>query len=516
MLLKDLVETSQAVAATPSRLKKIARLADTLARLAPDEIEAGMAFLSGRPLQGRIGLGWAAISRVEAPPAAIGTLTLHDVDEAFFRIASLSGPGAARARSRLLAQLFERATSTEQHFLKGLLSGGLRQGAVEGVLTEAVAAAASLAPGAVRQAAMLSGNLAEIARVALTGGGLSHYALELFRPVEPMLASAAGTTSEALAVLGGEAALELKLDGARIQAHKQGSRVRVFSRNLRDVTEAVPEIAAVVAGLPAHELVLDGEALGLAADGAPLPFQETMRRFGRRVETAGIPPDSQLVPFFFDCLFLDGRPLLDDPQRGRSAAVQRLTGTRAVPQRIVSDARAADLFFEETIARGHEGLMAKRLDAPYAPGVRGKSWLKIKRVRTLDLVILAAEWGSGRRRGWLSNLHLGARDEARGGFVMLGKTFKGLTDEMLEWQTRELLSREVSRSGHIVVVRPELVVETAFNDLQESPQYPGAIALRFARVKAHRPDKAAADADTLETLQKIYEGMTGRPAPRRR
>jgi DNA ligase-1 len=390
----------------------------------------------------------------------------------------------------------------------------LRQGAVEGVLTDAIAKASDAKADVVRHAAMMSGDLTEVARVALVDGpnALSRYSIQLFRPVEPMLASPVESVEEALRAFG-EAAFEVKLDGARVQVHKSGHDVRAFSRALRDVTSAVPEVVEAVRVLPARELILDGEVIALRADGMPLPFQETMRRFGRRLDVAQLRAQLPLTPFFFDCLYIDGHPLTAEPQRVRFAALANVAAHRAVPNRIIRDESAATEFFRIAVSGGHEGLMAKSLEAPYAAGSRGSAWLKIKQVRTLDLVVLAAEWGNGRRQGWLSNLHLGARDPVRNRFVMLGKTFKGLTDEILEWQTAALLEREVARDGHVVFVRPELVVEIAFNDIQESPQYPGGVALRFARVKGYRPDKAAEQADTLETLQSIYQAMTGRTPP---
>jgi DNA ligase-1 len=344
------------------------------------------------------------------------------------------------------------------------------------------------------------------------GSALSKYQIQLFRPVEPMLASPAESVSDAITAFG-EAAFEVKLDGARVQVHKSGNDVRVFSRALRDVTAAVPEIVEAAAGLGAREIILDGEVLALQADGTPLPFQETMRRFGRRLDIDRLRTGLPLTAFFFDCLYIDGSPLTPAPQRERFRAVQNAAPQFAVPHRIISDEVAATEFFNHAIKSGHEGVMAKSLDAPYAAGSRGSAWLKIKNVRTLDLIVTAAEWGSGRRRGWLSNLHLAARDPERNRLVMLGKTFKGMTDALLEWQTAALLERETGREGHIVHVRPELVVEVAFNDLQASPQYPGGLALRFARIKGYRPDKRAEDADTLGTLQNMYRSMTGREAP---
>jgi DNA ligase-1 len=388
------------------------------------------------------------------------------------------------------------------------------------VLAEAVAKAAGAPADAVRQAAMMCGDLGEVARAALFEGveALTGYSIEMFRPIEPMLASPAESVDEALASFG-EAAFELKLDGARIQVHKSGDEVRVFSRALRDVTAAVPEVVELVQRLPVREIILDGEVLALQPDGTPLPFQETMRRFGRRLDVDRLRSELPLTPFFFDCLFIDGRPVTTSPQRERFALLASVAkafspaGGPVVPHRMLNDRHSAAAFFDEAIAAGHEGIMAKSLDAPYAAGSRGSAWLKVKRVRTLDLVVLAAEWGSGRRKGWLSNLHLGARDPDRNEFVMLGKTFKGMTDELLEWQTHALLEREVRRDGHIVFVRPELVVEIAFNDLQESPQYPGGLALRFARVKGYRPDKTPQQADTIQTLREIYCAATGRAAP---
>ena len=515
MLLQALVDSSLAVSRTRSRIEKIDRLADLLKRLAPDEISIGVAYLSGALPQGRIGIGWAVVTQARTVAhAAQPSLGLREINDWFGRMAGTRGAGASRTRTQLLIEVFCRATESEQEFLVRLLSGELRQGAQESVVAEAVAKAARAPAAAVRQAAMLCGDLGEVARAALVDGpqSLSKYAIQLFRPIEPMLASPAGSVLEAMDAFG-EAAFELKLDGARIQVHKSGGQVRVFSRALRDVTSAVPEVVEAVASMPARELVLDGEVLALQRDGTPLPFQETMRRFGRRLEVDRLRTAMPLTPFFFDCLYANGRPLTAEPQRARFAALQSAVGDLAVPHQVISDATAASEFFDRAIASGHEGVMAKSLDAPYAAGSRGSSWLKIKNVRTLDLVVLAAEWGSGRRKGWLSNLHLGARDPERNQFVMLGKTFKGMTDELLAWQTAALLEREERREDHVVYVRPELVVEVAFNDVQESPQYPGGLALRFARVKGYRPDKAAMDADTLQTLQSIYRAITGREAP---
>jgi DNA ligase 1 len=515
MRLRALADVSTVVAAARGRLDKIGALADLLKRLLPDEIPVAVSYLSGALPQGRIGIGWSVISQARAvPPAAEASLELHEVQNVFERIAGTRGGGAARARTHQLVDLFRRATEREQDFLVRLLSGELRQGAQEGVLVEAVAKAVGVPAASVRHAAMMCGDLGAVACAALVEGApaLEQYAIQMFRPVEPMLASPAESVTEALAAFG-EAAFELKLDGARIQVHKSDDEVRVFSRALRDVTAAVPEVVEAVRPLAARDLILDGEVLALRADGSPLPFQETMRRFGRRLDVERLRSDLPLSPYFFDCLFADGRPLTAEPQHARVAVLNSIAGAHAVPYRVISDARAASDFFDRAIRAGHEGVMAKALDAPYAAGSRGSAWLKIKKVRTLDLVVLAAEWGSGRRRGWLSNLHLGARDPERNRLVMLGKTFKGMTDALLEWQTAALLEREVRREGHVVFVRPELVVEIAYNDLQESPQYPGGLALRFARVKGYRPDKTADQADTLQTLQDIYRSMTGSDAP---
>ena len=515
MQLRALVDVSAGVAGARGRLDKIGKLAELLRQLRPEEIAIAVAYLSGTLPQGRIGAGWSAIAEARAATAAPQpSLELQEVHDIFGRIAGISGAGATRARIQQLADLFGRATESEQDFLMRLLSGELRQGAQEGVLAEAVAKAAGVHAGSVRQAAMMCGDLGAVACAALTEGApaLEKYAIQLFRPVEPMLASSAESVADALAAFS-EAAFELKLDGARIQVHKSGDEVRVFSRALRDVTAAVPEVVDAVRPLAAREIILDGEVIALRDDRSPLPFQETMRRFGRRLQVDRLRSELPLTPFFFDCLYVDGRPLTAEPQRERFAVVGSVAGLYAVPCSVITDERAASDFFDQAIRAGHEGVMAKALDAPYAAGSRGSAWLKIKNVRTLDLIVLAAEWGSGRRRGWLSNLHLAARDPERNRLVMLGKTFKGMTDALLEWQTAALLEREVRREGHIVFVRPELVVEIAYNDLQESPQYPGGLALRFARVKGYRPDKTPEQADTLQTLQDIYRSMTGREAP---
>lgn len=517
MRLQQLVDVSSAVADTRSRLEKTAKLAELLTQLRPEEIRVAVAYLSGSLRQGRVGVGWSSISHAStSPPSSASSLELVETDAVFDQIGRTTGAGAARAREQRLAMLFSRATRGEQDFLVRLISGDLRQGALEGVLADAVAKAAKTSLETIRTAAMMCGDLGEVAQTALVEGpsALTRYGVQLFRPVEPMLASPAGGVAEALAWLG-ESAFELKLDGARIQAHKSGGDVRIYSRGLRDVTAAVPEVAEQLRAVAAREMILDGEVIALRSNGRPHPFQDTMRRFGRRLEVERLRNELPVTPFFFDCLYLDGRSQIAEPQRSRFATLLDTVPEITIEHRILSDREECERFLREALERGHEGLMAKALDAPYAAGSRGRGWLKIKHARTLDLVVLAAEWGSGRRKGWLSNLHLGARDPAGGPFVMLGKTFKGLTDEMLEWQTAVFLEREVRREGHIVFVRPEIVVEIAFNDLQESPHYPAGLALRFARVKGYRPDKSAGESDTIETVEEIYHTMTGKTPPRR-
>lgn len=506
--LQDIVETSRRVRETSSRLDKVRHLAACLERTEPDAIAAAVALLSGAPRQGRIGLGPASVNAaVPRQAAEAPVLTLAEVDAALERIARTSGPGASADRARLLGELLARATREQQDFLLRVVLGELRQGALEGLMVEAVAQAAKLPLDKVRRALMVRGDLGAVARVALTGGrpGLAGLGIELFRPLKPMLAQTAQDTADALAQLG-RAAFEDKLDGARIQAHKQGRDVRVFTRQLNDVTVGVPEIVEAVRDLAVRTLILDGEALALRGDGMPQPFQVTMRRFGRKLEVGRLRESIPLRPVFFDCLYVDDEAILDRPAEERFAALGGALPEALLIRRCVTgEPAAAEAFLREALARGHEGVMAKDLRTPYEAGARGRSWLKIKPVVTLDLVVLAAEWGHGRRRHWLSNLHLGARDPATGGFVMLGKTFKGMTDAMLAWQTDALQKLAIGRDAYTVHVRPELVVEVAFNDIQASPQYPGGLALRFARVKRYRPDKRPEDADTIETVRSIYE-----------
>jgi DNA ligase-1 len=510
--LVDLVQTSRRVAETSGRLAKIELLAALLQRAAPEEIATTIAFLSGAPRQRRIGVGHAALAAARPEHAADApTLELSQVDATLDRVAHTTGKGSAQAKAQVLRGLFAQATREEQDFLFRLLIGELRQGALEGLVTDAAARAVGLEPQRVRRAAMVAGDLASIARAALVEGaaGLARFHVELFRPIQPMLAQSADDVVGALHQLG-EAALEYKLDGARIQVHKRGDDVRVFSRQLNDVTVAVPEVVAAARRMPLDEAILDGEAIALRPNGAPLPFQVTMRRFGRKLDVDRLTAELPLAAFFFDVLYADGSPLLDEPYRQRVATLAAaVPSAERVPQIVTADPKEAERFFERALAAGHEGLMAKALDAPYEAGARGGAWLKVKPVQTLDLVVLAAEWGHGRRRGWLSNLHLGARDPEAGGFVMLGKTFKGMTDELLAWQTTKLLDLETRRDGHTVYVRPALVVEVAFNDIQASPQYPGGLALRFARVKRYRPDKGPDLADTIGTVRDLHRRAGG-------
>jgi DNA ligase 1 len=418
-------------------------------------------------------------------------------------ISKAAGRGSAGARRDLLANLFRRATGPEQQFLTGLLTGEIRQGALEGIMLDAISRASGVPLDQVRRAAMMAGGLAEIAKAAIAEGApaLARYDVALFRPVQPMLAQSAEDTDDALDQLG-EAALEYKFDGARVQVHRSGDDVAVYSRNLNDVTSAVPEVVEAVRALPVRELILDGEVLSFDQNGRPQPFQVTMRRFGRRLDVERMRAELPVRPVWFDALYLDGGSLMDEAQRVRFAALERISPPDLlVPHVFTADRNRAEAFVRGAIEAGHEGVMAKAVDAVYAAGARGQAWLKIKQARTLDLVILAAEWGNGRRQGWLSNLHLGARDTVNGGFAMLGKTFKGLTDEMLAWQTQEFLKIEVARDRYTVYLEPKMVAEIAFNEIQVSARYASGLALRFARVKRYRPDKSAADADTFQTVQ---------------
>jgi DNA ligase-1 len=509
VLFAEISVTSAAVADTRARLAKFELLAACLRRLRPDEVAIAAAYLSGEVPGNAMGVGWAALRDLPPPAVAPPTLELLDVDAALRRIAAAVGRGSQGVRRRELTDLFARATEIEHRFLLGLLSGELRQGALQGLMVEAVARAADVPAADVRRAAMLSGDLGVAAAAALTEGreGLARFRLSVLHPIQPMLAQTANGVEEALGRLGGAAAVEWKLDGARLQVHRLGDEVRGFTRTLADVTDRIPEIVDAIGRLPVEAIVLDGEAIALHPDGRPHPFGVTMGRFGSRLEVEQLQRTVPLSAFFFDCLHLDGDDLIDRPGAERVAALDERLPTALIVRRMVThDAHEAEQFLAGALERGHEGVMVKSLDAPYEAGRRGAGWLKVKRAQTLDLVVLAAEWGHGRRQGWLSNLHLGARDAQTGSFVMLGKTFKGMTDQVLTWQTERLLQLETHRDAYTVYVLPELVVEIAFDGLLPSPRYPGGLALRFARVKGYRPDKRPQDADTMDTVRAIFAG----------
>jgi ATP-dependent DNA ligase I len=504
MLLARIAQTSADVAATSSRLAKVQRIAECLLEAGPEEVAIAVSYLSGELPQGTVGVGWAALRELP-PPDATPSLEVVEVDAAVTRLHAIAGKGSQAARREELAGLFSRATDPEQRLLVGLFLGELRQGALEGVMADAVAKAAEVPVADVRRAAMLAGDLRTVAAAAMRDGvaGLAQFRLTPLQPITPMLAQTADDVSAALERLG-RASIEWKLDGARIQAHRVGDEVRIFTRNLADITERVPEIVVAIRTLDlgGSAIVLDGEAIALREDGRPEPFQVTMSRFGTRSSTANEIP---LAALFFDCLHLAGDDLVDAPARERLGALEGVVPPELRVRRVETDDPAvAQQFLDATLALGHEGVMAKSLDAPYEAGRRGAGWLKVKPSHTLDLVVLAAEWGHGRRQGTLSNLHLGARDPVGGAFVMLGKTFKGMTDEMLAWQTEHLLGLKTHDEGHVVHVRPELVVEIAFDGVQTSSRYPGGVALRFARVKGYRPDKSPAEADTIDAVRAIH------------
>jgi DNA ligase-1 len=511
VLLAELAEVSRAVAATRARLVKIEALAAALRSATPHEAPIAVAYLSGELPQRQIGVGWAAL-RQAPPPAAEPSLTLTDVDEAFTAVGALAGKGSATSRKALIGELLAAATKDEQYFLVRLLSGELRQGALDGVMTEAVARAAAVPVAQVRRAVMLRGSLPAVAEAALSGGGaaLAGFGLLVGQPLKPMLAASAPSIEEALAKIaaGGDAtgartpmaAVEWKLDGIRIQAHLADGDVRLFTRTLDDITVRLPEVVATLRELPVHTAVFDGELIALRPDGRPLPFQDTAARAASETPAETVP----LSVFLFDLLHLDGADMIDRPDEQRHAALAGVVPPELLMPRLVTDsADEATAFFRDALAHGHEGVVIKSLSAPYAAGRRGAGWIKVKPRHTLDLVVLAVEWGHGRRNGWLSNLHLGARDPETGGWVMLGKTFKGLTDELLTWQTARLLELADHRDDWTVYVRPELVVEIAFDGVQRSPRYPGGLALRFARVLRYREDKPAAEADTIGTVRAL-------------
>ncbi|MEX2135107.1 MAG: ATP-dependent DNA ligase [Acidimicrobiia bacterium] len=496
MLLADLVNVSASVSATRARSKKTELLAGLLARLSQVEARAAVSYLSGRPLQSPLGVGYASVGAVDVEPALSPSLEILDVDRTLEKISGAGGPGSNATKRELLDNLFSRATADEQRFLRGLLLRNLRQGALEGVMADAVALALGVPPAKVRRAAMVRGNLIGVAADALAEGpdSLEVPSLELMTPVQPMLAKTATTAAEAVAGLG-SAVVERKLDGLRLQVHRDGDQVAVFTRNLRDVTSDMPGVVSAAMELDVDSVILDGEGLLIDASGSPLSFQDSMSGMA---EASGL----DLVGFFFDILHLDGTDLVDEPLRTRRRAlVSAIPEQSRVGSIITGDPEEAEAFFAESVSAGFEGVVVKDPARPYEAGRRGSGWLKVKPTHTLDLVILAAEWGSGRRQGWLSNLHLGARDPA-GGFVMLGKTFKGLTDQMLEWQTARFLQNERDRTGHIVFLEPEIVYEIAFDGVQRSTRYPGGVALRFARVKRYRDDKTPEDADTIDEVRR--------------
>ena len=551
MLLRELVQTSEAVAATSGRTAKITEIAGLLRRAGSGEVPVVVAFLSGELRQRQIGVGYASLGELlDGAVTGEGPLTVAETDAVFEAVGQVGGAGAQAERRRLLAGLFGRASQTEREFLVRLLAGELHQGALEGVMTEAVARAAGVPAAEVRRAHLLAGSLPLVAQAALTAAwpavpaaappteatpateavpatvpepdsgaalaALRAFGLKVGRPLRPMLASSAATVADAFARLS-PAVVEWKIDGIRIQVHRIGTDVAVFTRTLDDITVRVPEITEAVLALDVRAAVFDGEAVALAPDGRPRPFQVTASRTGSQMDVARQRADTPLTPFFFDLLHLDGTDLIDEPTHVRQARLAAVMPAHLlVPRLVTEDIDAAGAFFADAVGRGHEGVVVKSPDATYAAGRRGSEWIKVKPRHTLDLVVLAAEWGHGRRRGWLSNLHLGARDPATGGLVMLGKTFKGLTDEMLTWQTERLLeladppgsgpAGDLKNAYGVQRVRPELVVEIAFDGVQGSPRYPGGVALRFARVLRHRPDKPAAEADTIESVLALWTG----------
>jgi DNA ligase-1 len=505
-LFAAVVDASGRVAATSSRSAKIAVLAELLQTLEPDEVPVGVGFLSGLPRQGRVGIGYATVYGVVATAAAESSLTVGDVDIAVSEIEAAKGSGSTAHRNQILDALFSRATGPEGDFLRRLLTGELRQGALAGLMADAVARAAGVPGEVARRALMLSGDLTRMAQIAMTDGepGLRAVGFELFRPVLPMLASTSATVADAVADFE-QASVEYKLDGIRIQIHRRQSEVRVYTRNLNEITVELPGVVEAVRRLPVGQAVLDGEALWMGDEG-PGSFQQTMSQIDRDAPPEGI------VTFLFDVLHVDGEDLLDAPLQQRAARLEAIAPQLKIPSVLTSDPVEAERVLEAALRAGHEGVVVKDAASAYAAGRRGKAWRKVKPVRTYDLVVLGAEWGHGRRRGWLSNLHLGARDPRTGGFVMVGKCFKGLTDELLRWQTGELLARETGRRGIAVMVRPELVAEIALDGVQISTRYPGGVALRFARVKRYRPDKSAGEADVIDDLRALLPGGGRDPA----
>jgi DNA ligase-1 len=501
-LLAEVVGASRQVAGTSSRSRKVAILAELLRGLDPSEVAIAVGFLAGAPRQGRVGVGWSTIYGIERAPAAEPLLTIEELDRAIAEVQKTTGGGSAALRRELLGELLGRATDPEADFIRRLFTGELRQGALAGLMADAVAKAAGVPGEIARRALMLSGDLTRTAEIAISEGedGLRAVGFELFRPIFPMLASTAASASDAVAGFE-RSSVEWKLDGIRIQIHRQGDEVRIYTRNLNEITENLPGIVDAVLRLPVAQVVLDGEALWMTMQG-PAAFQET----ASQIDTAGSPEG--IVTFLFDLLHVDGDDLLDTPLEERAARLEAIAPQLRIPSLVTSDPDAAERVLEEALEAGHEGIVVKDAASLYSAGRRGKAWRKVKPVRTYDLVVLGAEWGHGRRQGRLSNLHLGARDPRTGEFLMVGKCFKGLTDALLEWQTQELLARETEREGIAVLVRPELVVEIALDGVQSSTRYPGGVALRFARVKRYRPDKNAAEADTIDDLRALLSTRT--------
>jgi DNA ligase-1 len=499
-LLVDVVIASRDLTETSSRSRKVAILTELLGRLEAGEVAVAVGFLAGVPRQGRVGIGYATIYGIERPPAREASLTIGDLDRAIAEIQATTGTGSAAQRNQLLGDLLGRATDQEADFVKRLFTGNLRQGALAGLMVDAIAKAAGVSGALARRALMLSGDLTRTAEIAISEGedGLRAVGFEIFRPILPMLASTAASVPEAVGSFA-SSSVEWKLDGIRIQIHRRGDEVRIYTRNLNDITPTLPGIVAAVRLLPVGEAVFDGEALWMMED-RPAPFQDTVSQ----IDSAA-PPEG-IVTFLFDLLHIDGEDLLDTPLHERAARLEAIAPHLKIPSTITSDPETAEHVFSDALAAGHEGVVVKDAASLYSAGRRGKAWRKVKPVRTYDLVVLGAEWGHGRRRGWLSNLHLGARDPRTGEFVMVGKCFKGLTDELLVWQTKELLARETGRKGIAVLARPELVVEIALDGVQSSTRYPGGVALRFARVKRYRPDKTPAEADTIDDLRALRAG----------
>ena len=509
MLLADLVEAWRAVGATRSRTAKIQALAAALRTAEPDEVETTTSYLSGVLRQRRTGLGWRSLRQMSGP-APSSSLTVAEVDAAFDAMSKVAGAGAQGRRTALAEDLFGRATADEQHYLRGLVAGELRQGALDGLVLEAVAVAADVPSAAVRRAAMFAGSTLPVAAAALSGGvpALEEFGLRPGRPVKPMLATSATTVSDAMDKAGpggAPVAVDSKLDGIRVQVHKHDGHVRVFTRSLEDITDRLPEVVEAVAALPVRTVVLDGEAIALTPEGRARPFQETGARTASRLDVATLRARVPLTSYFFDLLHVDGDDLVDSPGRERfDRLAEVLPPELVVPRTVTADLAEAERLFADVVSAGHEGVVVKSLDVPYEAGRRGAGWVKVKPRHTLDLVVLAVEWGSGRRQGWLSNIHLGARDPAGGDFIMLGKTFKGMTDEMLTWQTERFLDLETRRDAHTVFVRPEQVVEIAFDGIQTSTRYPAGMALRFARVIRYRDDKNADEADTVDMVRALH------------